>query len=218
MKEPSEFVSINFLTKSIYHQRDLFCKWFHQKTEKMGKSCGGPCFLCFTLLLVPLLQAEQTFPSENKKNCTYVITIETTCTVGAETSNHVSLRFGDTNSNDIVVRHLNSKHIKKVDPLEPEVLDDVPRRPFQACMVDQFLVTAPCVDSPICYLYLKMIGSDDWRPGFAQVRVLGRSHLSSNLFHLRRFMPRHVWHGADACDREVTPFGLRKRKAYVKTP
>ncbi|XP_028784358.1 embryo-specific protein ATS3A-like [Neltuma alba] len=183
----------------------------------------GPCFLCLPLLLLLplLLQAEQILPSEIKKNCTYVITIETTCMVGAETSNHVSLRFGGTNSNDIVVRHLNSKHIRKVDPLQPQVVDDVPRKPFQACMVDQFLVTAPCLDSPICRLYLKMIGSDEWRPGFAQVRVLGASssRLSSDFFYFRRFMPRYVWHGADVCDREVTPFGLReKRKVYVKIP
>lgn len=137
--------------------------------------------------------------------------------VGAETSNHVSLRFGDTNSNEIVVSHLNTK--LKVDPLQPEVVDYVPRRPFQACMVDQFVVIAPCVDSPICRLYLKMMGSDDWRPGFAQVRVLGASssHLSSDFFRFPQFMPRYVWHGADACDREVTPFGLRKkREVYVK--
>ncbi|KAG4921733.1 hypothetical protein JHK85_051388 [Glycine max] len=101
-----------------------------------------------------------------------MITIETTCTRGAETSNIVSLRFGDTNSNVILVRHLNSKHLRKVDLLEPEVLDDMPRKPFQACMVDQFEVTVPCVNSPICYLYLKLIGNDDWRPGFAQIQEL----------------------------------------------
>ncbi|KAF7845503.1 embryo-specific protein ATS3A-like [Senna tora] len=177
-------------------------------------------FLCFSLLLFALVvQSEQNLASENKKNCTYVITIETTCMVGAETSNLVSLRFGDTNSNDIVVRHLNSKHLKKVEPLEPVVLDDVPSKPFQACMVDQFLVTGPCVDSPICYLYLKTIGADDWHPGFAQVRMLEGSHFNSNFFYFRRYIPRHVWHGSDACDREVTPFGLKnKRKVYVKTP
>ncbi|KAI9112162.1 hypothetical protein K1719_016685 [Acacia pycnantha] len=189
----------------------------------MGKICGGPCFLCFTLLLLLplLLPAEQILPSQIKKNCTYVITIETTCMVGAETSNHVSLRFGDTNSNDIVVRHLNTKLLRKLDPLQSEVVDvNVARRPFQACMVDQFVVTAPCVDSSICRLYLKMIGSDNWRPGFAQVRVLGvSSHLSSGFFHFRRFMPRFVWHGADVCDREVTPFGLTKKtNVYVKIP
>ncbi|XP_059660668.1 embryo-specific protein ATS3A-like [Cornus florida] len=159
----------------------------------------------------------ESLPPEKKENCTYAVTIETTCTKGAETSNHVSLRFGDTKSNDILVRHLNSKHTRWVDPLEPQVLDDVPRKPFQACMVDQFQVTGQCVESPVCYLYLKLTGNDDWRPGFAQVQVLEGSHLSSNYFYFRRYLPRHVWHGSDVCDSEVTPFGIKfNRKVFGK--
>lgn len=154
-----------------------------------------------------------------KENCTYAVTIETTYTKGAETTSHISVRFGDTNSNDVLVKHLNSKHVRKVDPLEPEVLDDVPRRPFQACMVDQFQVKGQCVDSPICYLYLKLSGKDDWRPGFAQVRALelGSNNLSSDIFYFRRYFPRNVWHGMDFCDKDyVTPFGIKhKRKIFV---
>lgn len=148
------------------------------------------------------------------------MTIETTCTKGAETSNTISLRFGDTKSTDILVKHLNSKHVRQVDPLSPMVLDDVPRKPFQACSVDEFQVTGECVESPICYLYLKLAGKDDWRPGFAQVRVLegegeGFHHISG-YFYFRRYLPRHVWHGSDMCDREVTPFGIKhKRKVFV---
>ncbi|CAL0302725.1 unnamed protein product [Lupinus luteus] len=182
--------------------------------RKMGwlKNNGRQILYCLGLLLVLVVEGETLVVPEQKKNCTYFITIETTCTWGAETSNHVSLRFGDTNSNDILVKHLNSKHIRKVDPLEPEVLDDMPRKPFQACMVDQFYVTASCVESPICYLYLKLIGKDDWRPGFAQVRVLEISDLSSGYFYFRRYLPRHVWHGSNVCDSEVTSFGLKKKR------
>nr|XP_004516655.1 embryo-specific protein ATS3A-like [Cicer arietinum] len=176
-------------------------------------------FCCALLHVLVLAGGESLEASQYKKNCTYVITIETTCTWGAETSNHVSLRFGDTNSSEILVRQLNSKHLRQVDPLEPQVLDDIPRKPFQACTVDQFVVSAPCVESPICYLYLKLIGNDDWRPGFAQVQVLDGSHLSSNYFYFRRYLPRHVWHGLDVCDSEVTPFGLKKkRKVHVNYP
>lgn len=154
-----------------------------------------------------------------QENCTYAVTIETTCTKEAETSNPVSLRFGDTKSTDILVKHLNSKHVRQVDPLWPTVLDDVPRKPFQACNVDEFQVTGPCVVSPICYLYLKLGGEDDWRPGFAQVRVLEGSHHSSEYFYFRRYLPRHVWHGSDICDREVTPFGIKhKRKVLTLKP
>ncbi|KAE9618057.1 hypothetical protein Lal_00041942 [Lupinus albus] len=177
------------------------------------KNNGRKILYCCVVLLVLVVEGETlVVPEQKEKKCTYVITVETTCTWGAETSNNVSLRFGDTNSNDILVRHLNSKHIRKVDPLEPQVFDDMPRKPFQACMVDQFEVTTSCVELPICYLFLKLIGKDDWRPGFAQVRVLESSDLSSGYFYFRRYLPRHVWHGANVCDSEVTPFGLKKKR------
>ncbi|KAL2239498.1 UNVERIFIED_CONTAM: Embryo-specific protein ATS3 [Sesamum indicum] len=152
------------------------------------------------------------------RNCSYLVSIETTCTKGAETSDHVSLRFGDAKSNEILVHNLNSKHASRVDPLDPQLLDDLPRKPFQACMVDQFRVEGQCVDSPICYLYLKLAGADDWRPASALVRVLDplRSHLSSGSFYFRRYLPRRVWHGSEYCDPEITPFGLRyRRKSFA---
>lgn len=143
------------------------------------------------------------------------MTIQTTCTKGAETSANVSLRFGDTKSNDIIVQQLNSKHIRQVDPLQPLVLDDIPRKPFQACLVDEFQVKGQCMESPICYLYLKLSGNDDWRPGFAKVEALEESHLSSEYFYFRRYMPRNVWHGSDLCAKEVTPFGTKHKRKCV---
>ncbi|KAK3206137.1 hypothetical protein Dsin_020183 [Dipteronia sinensis] len=179
------------------------------------ENCRGSIFACCVLFIALLAGGENLPTSKKKGNCTYAVTIETTCTKGAETSNPVSLRFGDTKSNDILVTHLNSKHVRKVDPLSPVVLDDMPRKPFQACMVDQFQVTGRCVESPVCYLYLKLGGTDDWRPGFAQVRALEVSHHSSEYFYFRRNLPRHVWHGSDVCDKEVTPFGIKhKRKVF----
>ncbi|XP_034688632.1 embryo-specific protein ATS3A-like [Vitis riparia] len=175
-------------------------------------------FIAFGADTLGLAVGESLTP-EKKKNCTYVVTVETTCTNGADTSNHVSIRFGDTNSNDVVVQHLNTKHVTRLDPLKPAGLDDTPIKPFQACTVDEFQLTGQCVESPICYLYLKLIGTDDWRPGFAQIRVLEGDHLSSKYFYFRRYLPRHVWHGSDVCDREVTPFGIRhKRRVFGKKP
>ncbi|GAB4860263.1 hypothetical protein Ancab_011744 [Ancistrocladus abbreviatus] len=181
------------------------------------KSCAGSIFV-FSLLLLAfdfpklIIARGENLQLQKKGNCSYAVTIETTCTKDAGTSNHISLRFGDTNSNDILVRHLNTKHFKWLDPLEPNVLDDVPRKPFQACTINEFQVEGQCVDSPICYLYLKLTGSDDWRPGFAQVRVVDKSHLNSGYFYFRRYLPRHVWHGLDNCDTEVTPFGIKHRR------
>ncbi|KAG1339171.1 embryo-specific protein ATS3A [Cocos nucifera] len=144
-----------------------------------------------------------------KDGCNYMILIETTCTKGAGTVDQVSLRFGDSNSTDILVRRLRTKHPKWVDELGPMVLDDVPRVPFQECSTDVFKVTGKCIHSQICYFYLKHRGDDDWRPGQAQVLVTGAAKLSSNSFYFRRFLPRRVWHGIDNCEAEVTPFGLR---------
>ncbi|KAL5581136.1 hypothetical protein UlMin_013578 [Ulmus minor] len=174
---------------------------------------------CCVMLSLALLTGAQTLIApNNKENCSYLVTIETTCTKGAETSNHISLRFGDTNSNDVLVKHLNSKHVRQVDPLEPMVLDDIARKPFQACTVDQFQVKGQCVIYPICYVYLKLSGKDDWRPGFVQVRLLemGGNNLNSKYFYFRRYLPRHVWHGIDLCDEVITPFGIKhKRKLFV---
>ncbi|KAJ4969861.1 hypothetical protein NE237_002960 [Protea cynaroides] len=176
--------------------------------------------VAFEFILPGVTNAYEDLPPLNKEFCNYSVTIETTCTRGADTSNLVSLRFGDTKSNDIVVRRLNTKHVRMVDPLQPTVLDDVPRKPFQACTVDQFQVSGRCVESPVCYIYLKLRGSDDWRPGLAQVRVLSAPHLSSNYYYFRRYLPQHMWHGFDTCDKEVTPFGVKfKRKVFPnKTP
>jgi hypothetical protein len=45
------------------------------------------------------------------------------------------------------------------------------------------------------------------------------SHLGSDYFYFRRYLPRRAWHGLDACDKEVTPFGIKqKRKVFVKKP
>lgn len=152
---------------------------------------------------------------QTKGNCSYVITIETSCTKGAGTLNHISLRFGDSRSNDILVRPLNRRHVKSVDKMDQSVLDDVPRKPFQPCSVDEFQVDGPCVYTTICYLYLKLTGSDNWRPGFAQVQVLDEARFNSDYFYFRHYLPRHVWHGYDLCDREVSPFGIKhKRKIF----
>ncbi|MFS7892631.1 putative PLAT/LH2 domain superfamily protein [Helianthus anomalus] len=189
----------------------------------MKYNFGGPIIVFLIVAIHVMLPKHLAMASRatlplhlnNKRNCTYAITIQTTCTKGAETSNHVSIRFGDSNSNDVLVHRLNSKHVKRLDPLEPQVLDDVPIKPFEVCTIDQFEHTSKCVELPVCYLYLKLTGDDDWRPGFAQIRVLEGPHLSSNYFYFRRYLPRNVWHGVDVCDNKGTPFGLKhQRKVF----
>ncbi|KAL5833058.1 hypothetical protein ACOSQ3_016732 [Xanthoceras sorbifolium] len=172
--------------------------------NNMGmENCRGLIFACCMLFLA-LFAAGQNVPtSKDKGNCTYAVTIETTCPEGAETSSPVSLRFGDADSNEILVRRLNTNYVRKVDPTSPAV-------PFQACNEDEFQVTGPCVKSQICYLYLKLVGADDWRPGSAKVRAIEAYHHSSKNFSFRRDMPRRSWYGLDMCVKEVTPFGEKQ--------
>ncbi|XP_031384591.1 embryo-specific protein ATS3A-like isoform X2 [Punica granatum] len=177
---------------------------------------------CVALLI--LLAGGETISSEEKGRCTYIITVQTSCTNGAETSSPVSLRFGDANSTDILIRRLNTKHAKQLDPLQPDHhrpleddADPIPVKLFQACSVDEFQVASGCVESPICYLYLKLVGADDWRPGSARVDVIERAGLSSQQFRFRRFLPRRAWHGSDLCGGELTPFGVKRQgKEAVK--
>lgn len=145
-------------------------------------------------------------------NCSYIVIIETTCTKGAGTTGHVSLRFGDTNSTDILVPRLASRHI-----ITPEaIVDDIPAKPFQECATDVFMIVGSCIKSRVCYLYLKHRGEDSWRPGRAQVLVSELPGLSSNSFYFRRVLPREVWHGHDTCAGELTPFGIKQaRKVFA---
>ncbi|RWR72973.1 putative Embryo-specific protein 3 [Cinnamomum micranthum f. kanehirae] len=165
---------------------------------------------CASLLFVLVgLGSGQPESTEKQANCTYTVLIETTCSKGAGTSDRVSLRFGDSKSNDILLPHLSAKRGRRVDWRGAVVLTDVPQKPFKACGIDQFQVIGSCVESPICYLFFKHRGNDRWRPGLAQVLVPEISHFSSKSFYFRRFLPQHVWHGSDACDTEVTPFGIK---------
>ncbi|XP_041001752.1 embryo-specific protein ATS3A-like [Juglans microcarpa x Juglans regia] len=126
-----------------------------------------------------------------QKNCSYSVEIETTCAPSAETKDHVSVRFSDSLGNLIIVKHL--KNPKSV------------YGGFKRCAIDMFEAKGPCMRQRVCSLYLKKVGSDDWRPGW--VKVLrrdqdGGGHVIfpvSNMFYFRTFVPENVWYGFDYC-------------------
>jgi len=149
-------------------------------------------------------------------NCSYTVIIETTCAKGAGTTGHVSLRFGDSSSTDILARRLGHRHAIRPDGAGQATVDDMPSIAFQECATDVFKVTGKCIESQVCYLYLKQRGEDNWRPGRAQVLVSEAPGLSSSSFYFRRVLPREVWHGHDLCRGQVTPFGIRQaRKVFA---
>lgn len=148
-------------------------------------------------------------------SCNYTVLIETSCAEGAGTSGRVSLRFGDASSTDVLVHPLRAWHPRAVDGAAPAVLDDMPRRPFRACSTDAFEAAGDCVRSRVCYLFFKHRGEDSWRPSRAQVLLHGDARRSSETFYFRRFLPQQVWHGFDACETRMTPFGPRWTKKRV---
>ncbi|ONK62386.1 uncharacterized protein A4U43_C07F3340 [Asparagus officinalis] len=174
--------------------------------------------LSFALVLVAGSEINEGFRNSNKEkkhNCTYTVIIETTCTEGAGTDAHISLRFGDSTPTDILTRHLAKDRRKRPSANLTDIID-VPDRPFQECTTDVFKVTGTCVRSQVCYLYLKQRGEDNWRPGRAQVLVDESPEFSSKNFYFRRVLPRGVWHGHDMCTGKVTPFGVKQeRKVFA---
>ncbi|KAM5556181.1 embryo-specific protein ATS3A [Rosa sericea] len=133
-----------------------------------------------------------------KPNCTYSIEIETTCAQSAETTDHVSVRFSDSKGDLIIVKHLKN----------PKLLY-APKGGskrggyggFGRCAIDMFEASGPCMSSRVCSLYVKKVGSDDWRPGWVKVlhRQDGGQVPVSYVFYFRTFVPENVWYGFDYC-------------------
>ncbi|PQM43237.1 uncharacterized protein Pyn_29944 [Prunus yedoensis var. nudiflora] len=135
----------------------------------------------------------------SKTNCTYSIEIETTCAQSAGTTDHVSVRFGDSEGNLIIVKHLNNPKLLYAPK------GGLRRRGyggFGRCAKDMFEASGPCMSQRVCSLYLKRVGSDDWRPG--RVKVLHQQDGSrvvpvSYVFYFRTFVPENVWYGFNYC-------------------
>lgn len=140
------------------------------------------------------------------RNCSYSVEIETTCAASAETADHVSVRFSDSLGNLIIVKHLkNPKLIYAPKDGSKQQQGGGAYRGFQRCAIDMFEASGACMRQRVCSLYLKKVGSDDWRPGW--VKVLhnqdpdagGDAVPVSYMFYFRTFVPENVWYGFDYC-------------------
>lgn len=72
---------------------------------------------------------------------------------------------------------------------------------FGRCAIDMFEVSGPCMREKVCSLYLKKVGSDNWRPGWVKVHQQdsnGVVHVSY-VFYFRVFVPENVWYGFNYC-------------------
>ncbi|GLT54911.1 hypothetical protein SLA2020_280690 [Shorea laevis] len=140
-------------------------------------------------------------PAASGNNCSYSVEIETTCAPSAETADHVSVRFSDSLGNLIIVKHL--KNPKLVNsPKDGLKQQGGAYGGFQRCAIDMFEVSGPCMRQRVCSLYLKKVGSDNWRPGWVKVlhrKDGGEAVPVSYMFYFRTFVPENVWYGFDYC-------------------
>lgn len=157
-------------------------------------------FAIFFIISMPINAMQPNYGFQGSKtNCTYSIEIETTCAQSAETTDHVSVRFGDSEGNLIIVKHLNNPKLLYAPK------GGLRRRGyggFGRCAKDMFKASGPCMSQRVCSLYLKRVGSDDWRPG--RVKVLHQQDGSrvvpvSYVFYFRTFVPENVWYGFNYC-------------------
>lgn len=113
----------------------------------------------------------------------------------AETTDHVSVRFSDSQGDWIIVKHLKySKNGK--NKKQGEFYGG-----FRRCAIDMFEASGPCMREKVCSLYLKKVGSDNWRPGWVKVHQQdGNGGVKdSYMFYFRVFVPQNVWYGFNYC-------------------
>ncbi|XP_021906449.1 embryo-specific protein ATS3A-like [Carica papaya] len=144
-------------------------------------------------IISPLAKANQ--------NCTYLVEIQTSCAPSAETTDHISLRFGDAAGSLITVKHL--KNPKLVyDPSHGLKRHGSGYGGFIRCGIDMFEASGECMKQSVCSLYLKRVGSDGWRPGWVKLfkqEKEGRAMPVSYMFYFRTFVPANVWYGLNYC-------------------
>lgn len=155
-----------------------------------------PIFLLFTTVSSLAKASKPT--SNTQQTCSYSIQIETTCAPSAETTDHISVRFKDAAGNLIIVKEL--KNPKLVYAPKNGLSY---KNGFQKCGIAMFEAKGPCMKQKVCALFLKRVGSDEWRPGW--VKVLhqekgGRAVQVSYKFYFRTFVPGNVWYGFDYCN------------------
>lgn len=141
-------------------------------------------FLPPILILVFLAQNSS---STSQANCSYTIEIQTTCTPNVKTTSPIGIRFSDKDGNLVIL-----KHLKK----QGSVCGS-----FRRWAMDGFDARGPCMSRRVCSLYLKRVGSDEWRPGWVKViqQLESGGVQVSYMFYFRVFVPQNVWYGFDYC-------------------
>ncbi|KAL3382363.1 hypothetical protein AABB24_002089 [Solanum stoloniferum] len=127
----------------------------------------------------PLIFIETNQSTATARSCSYTLTIKTSCSSPKYTRDRVSIAFGDSYGFEV--------HAPK--------LDDPSSKIFESCSTDTFQIRGLCIYE-ICYLNLKRVGSDGWKP--ESVKVYGPDRPAIT-FKYDKFLPNGVWFGFNHC-------------------
>ncbi|MQL73488.1 hypothetical protein Taro_005829 [Colocasia esculenta] len=110
--------------------------------------------------------------------CTYTVSIKTSCSSPRATRDSISLAFGDVYA---------------------ARLDDPASGAFDRCSMDTFRVDGPC-GTRTCYLYLRRSGRDGWTPEYAKIyyNLNGDPHAAVT-FPYDTPLPNDFWYGFNLC-------------------
>ncbi|KAJ0102133.1 hypothetical protein Patl1_06212 [Pistacia atlantica] len=162
--------------------------------------------LSIIITIFPLTKANQPLNQTSLISqgniCSYSIEIETSCAAAAETTDHISVRFSDSAGNLIIVKHLKNPKLLYA----PKNGGKKQGGGLQRCSINMFNANGACMKKSVCALYVKRVGSDEWRPGWIKVvhqEENGRAVPVSYTFYFRKFVPENVWFGFDYCHSRV---------------
>ncbi|XP_004230484.1 embryo-specific protein ATS3A [Solanum lycopersicum] len=127
----------------------------------------------------PLIFIETNHSATAARSCSYTLTIKTSCSSPKYTRDRVSIAFGDAYGFEVYAPRI----------------DNPSSRIFETCSTDTFQIRGPCIYE-ICYLYLKRVGSDGWKP--ESVKVYG-SDRPAITFKYNKLLPNGVWYGFNHC-------------------
>ncbi|MCD9643562.1 hypothetical protein HAX54_031145 [Datura stramonium] len=127
----------------------------------------------------PQIFIETNQTAATARSCSYTLTIKTSCSSPKYTRDRVSIAFGDAYGFEVYAPRL----------------DDPSARIFERCSTDTFQIRGPCIYE-ICYIYLKRVGSDGWKP--ESVKVYGPDRPAIT-FKYNKLLPNGVWFGFNHC-------------------
>ncbi|CAN4108110.1 unnamed protein product [Withania somnifera] len=139
---------------------------------------------CFTQATSITSTKPQIFIETNQsaataKSCSYTLIIKTSCSSSKYTRDRVSIAFGDSYGFEVYAPRI----------------DNPSSKVFESCSTDTFQIRGPCIYD-ICYLNLKRVGSDGWKPETVKVNGPDRPAI---IFKYDKFLPNGVWFGFNHC-------------------